>query len=152
MFVCCRSGATTTLRFPCATVDSRRLATLCYHLSHSSRLRNSDGDVMGRGGVLRGCTHRRKCDGFGFCISSNVSNAAFGHPNFRRVVTSVRTNLIGHIVVGSVSHFKHSCLRINVCARVVFPRRSVRFVTIGSNMSDARNSGRFAPFHGVVGR
>lgn len=129
------------------------VATLCRELSESSRLRNRSGDVLGRGGCLRSCTHGDNFGGVRRFASSKCDKAGFGHPNFRSVVTRVRTKRVTAIVMGSVDHFKHGCLRIKFCARVRFPSGNIQFVTVGGGISDTGPaSGSFAPFLGVVGR
>ncbi len=122
--------------------------TVCLHLSErsnslsrSSKTGGRDGDVDGRELLV--------CDFLGDrprlrickrCGSSNIDNSAFSHTSFREVVSSVSTKGMGYIVIGSRSHFKHSCVRIKGCGRGVFPRGKIHFVTVGRNCSSTSTS------------
>lgn len=129
------------------------VATLCRHLSESSSLTNRSGSVAGRGGCLRSCTGGGNFGGAYRFASSNFSKIGFGHPNFRSLVGRMRTKGIRALVIGSVDHLKQGCLRINFCARILFPRGGIQFLTVGGDVSDGgTSSGSFTPFLGVVGR
>ncbi len=114
---------------------------MCDELSSSSNFvtGSRDGDVIGRGGLLSGFIGgRRRLSGYGAVrvSSSNCSNAGFGHPKTRGVLTVTERHGVRYVVIGSLSHFNEGCVRINKCIRRIFPFLNVEFVSIGSFFSD----------------
>lgn len=130
--------------------------TLCVHLS----IRSGGGhnySIRGRGLILGSfLTSGPSFIICSACVSGKTANAGFRHPNFRRVLSSVRTNRVSYIVIGSLSQLKHGSVSANCCVRRCFCSRGIHFVTIASRFSATSPNGLrnnvVLPLGGVVGR
>lgn len=95
-----------------------------------------------------------KSHGFTNCVhftDDGWSGANFDRPNWKRMIESIESGEVSHVLVKDLSRVGRDYLQVGFYTEVMFRENGVRFIAIANGVdSDKRESSEFAPFLNIM--
>ena len=130
---------------------SGKITALYERLSRDDELTGDSNSIINQKKLLEDYA---KSHGFTNCVhftDDGWSGANFDRPNWKRMIESIESGEVSHVLVKDLSRVGRDYLQVGFYTEVMFRENGVRFIAIANGVdSDKRESSEFAPFLNIM--
>lgn len=130
---------------------SGKITALYERLSRDDELTGDSNSIINQKKLLEDYA---KSHGFTNCAhftDDGWSGANFDRPNWKRMIESIESGEVSHVLVKDLSRVGRDYLQVGFYTEVMFRENGVRFIAIANGVdSDKRESSEFAPFLNIM--
>ena len=130
---------------------TQKITALYPRLSHEDELQGESNSISNQKKLLEDYA---KSHGFINCVhftDDGWSGANFDRPNWKRMIESIESGEVSHVLVKDLSRVGRDYLQVGFYTEVMFRENGVRFIAIANGVdSDKRESSEFAPFLNIM--
>ena len=130
---------------------SGKITALYERLSRDDELTGDSNSIINQKKLLEDYA---KSHGFTNCVhftDDGWSGANFDRPNWKRMIESIESGEVSHVLVKDLSRVGRDYLQVGFYTEVMFREDGVRFIAIANGVdSDKRESSEFAPFLNIM--
>ena len=130
---------------------SGKITALYERLSRDDELTGDSNSIINQKKLLEDYA---KSHGFINCVhftDDGWSGANFDRPNWKRMIESIESGEVSHVLVKDLSRVGRDYLQVGFYTEVMFRENGVRFIAIANGVdSDKRESSEFAPFLNIM--
>lgn len=131
--------------------DNGKITALYERLSRDDDLTGDSNSIINQKKLLEDYA---KSHGFTNCAhftDDGWSGANFDRPNWKRMIESIESGEVSHVLVKDLSRVGRDYLQVGFYTEVMFRENGVRFIAIANGVdSDKRESSEFAPFLNIM--
>lgn len=128
-----------------------KITALYERLSRDDELTGDSNSIINQKKLLEDYA---KSHGFTNCVhftDDGWSGANFDRPNWKRMIESIESGEVSHVLVKDLSRVGRDYLQVGFYTEVMFRENGVRFIAIANGVdSDKRESSEFAPFLNIM--